>query len=94
MWYNTKLTTSAPEEYKSTVVPVMTPEQKFVYEIFVLLKIHVRDPARLSFSKTYVCSIEGDIKTELRRDKLETSMSNGPATCADDILATINEVYE
>ena len=65
-----------------------------IYEVFRLLKTHVTDDERGSFPINFVTSIKKDITTDLRRDVLERSMKEGPKTSADDILKSLNQVYE
>ena len=93
MWY----TNSFDEEFKrnnrKNVAPGMVPEKRLCYEIFRLLKTHVEDVTRVQFTKTYITSIKEDISVELRRDVLERSMHEAPSSPADDILKSLNQVY-
>jgi hypothetical protein len=72
----------------------MTPEKKMIYEVFRLLGTHVEDISRSSFPINFVTSIKDKITTDLRRDALERCMKEGPKTSADDILKSLNQVYE
>ena len=95
LWYTTRFKEPTGEDdYSSTVPPCMTPEKKLVYQVFGLLNTHVVNAERTSFSKTFVSSVKDQISVDLKREVLERSMSAAPATSADSILATLNQVYQ
>ena len=71
----------------------MTPEKQLCYEIFLLLKTHVHDESREKFERTYITSIQEKISVDLRRNVLERSMHEAPQSPADDILRSLNKVY-
>ena len=51
--------------------------------------------ARRTLHKTYVCdAVNGKITTVLKRDKLEGQINNGPETSADEILKTLDQIYD
>ena len=94
MWYTMSFKGDIPPNYTSTVAPTMSPEKMILYEVLTLLKTHVCDPTRLSITKTWVGSVKDDVTTDLKRNKLERQINDGPATSADSILASLEQVYE
>ena len=73
---------------------MMTPEKMLLYKVFVLLGTHVTYSARTEFGCTYILSIKTKITTDLRRQVLEKSMTQTMSCSADDVLATIDQVYK
>ena len=77
--------------YKEHVSPVMTPEKKYIYQIFILLNTHKLCDNRKTFPIDYILSVEDKINVELKRKTLERRMKENQMTSADEILAFINE---
>ena len=73
---------------------MMTPERKLVYQIFCLLETHLCDETRTSFHIDYVLTIKDGLCVDLTRETLERSMKESPATSADGILSTLNQVFD
>ena len=94
MWYTTRLKRDDDKSYNKSVAPCMTPEKRLLYKVFTLLRTHCCDNRQVSFSMNFITSIEKDLKTELKRSKLENSMRDNPITSANDILLTLSQVYQ
>ena len=92
-WYTTKFNGNVAADYTATVEPVMTPEKKLVYEVFRLLNTH-KQMGREQPSLLYVMSIKKDIKTDLRRKKLEGAMKDRSKAPVDEMLASLSTTYE
>ena len=88
MWFNTRWS-EAEKTYRKNVAPCMLPEKQLLYEVFKLLRTHIADKTRIKFTKTWVSSVSNDLTTKLRREVLERSMHESPATSADEILEDI-----
>ena len=81
-------------DYHSTVKPSVAPERKLIYQAFALLNTHVLDEKRTEFSMTYVTSIRQYLTVNLERTVLENSMKSAPVTSADEILASLDTIYQ
>ena len=57
------------------------------------MKTNVCDTSRVSITKTCVSLVKDDVTTDLKRNKLEKQIQDGPATSADGILASLEQVY-
>ena len=94
-WYTTNFKSEDKvPSYSSTVKPSMVPEKQLVYEVFALLKTHKYNPERKSFDIGYVSSVGKDVTVELKREVLERSMKESPATTADQLLASVSVTYK
>ena len=91
-WCTTAWNTTKACDYKKTVPPTMTPEKQAIYEILNLLETHI-DKGRPAFSAGYILSFKNSLTVDLRRNKLEQQMSDGPATSADGILMSLDQLY-
>ena len=69
----------------------MQREKQLLYEVFVLLGTHNKNPKRKSFPINYIEEIKQKISVDLRREVLEKSMKELPATSADNILESLND---
>ena len=92
-WYNNRTTGEVELNHGKSVEPRMTPEKKLVYQVFVLLQTHVVQQERNSFALDYVLSIREKLDIDLMRPGLEKDMTDAHQTSADDILASLDEVY-
>ena len=93
IWYTSNFEDITERNIRKNVAPKMTPEKQLCYEIFLLLKTHVHDESREKFERTYITSIQEKISVDLRRNVLERSMHEAPQSPADDILRSLNKVY-
>ena len=69
----------------------MTPEKKYIYQLFILLNTHQLCDQRSTFPINYVLSVADKIDVELKRASVERSMKENQKTSVDGILAYINE---
>ena len=94
LWFSTSFKGDVERDYNNHVQSMMTPERKLVYQIFCLLNTHICDPTRMFFHIDYVLSIKDRLSINLTRDTFERSMKQSPATSADGILSTLNQVFD
>ena len=52
----------------------MTPEKKYIYQIFILLDTHRIRDGRHTFPVDYILSVADKIDVELKREALERCM--------------------
>ena len=69
----------------------MTPEKKYIYQLFILLNTHKLYDKRSTFPINYILSIADKINPELKRAFLERCIKENQTPLAGDILAYINE---
>ena len=94
MWYTTQFKRNTDASYNKSVPPCMTPEKRLLYEVFTLLNTHHCDNRRVSLQINFITSIRSKLKTDLKRSKLDNAMKDNPSTSADNILATLSQVYQ
>ena len=93
-WYTVRFKLDREATYNRSVAPVMTPEKRVIYEIMTLMKSETEDSNR-QLHKSYVVErVDSKITTELKRTKLEGQINDCPATSADDMLKTLDQIYE
>ena len=93
LWFSTLFKGDVERDYNGNIASMMTPERRLVFQIFCLLNTHLVDAARNSFHLDYVLSIKDRLSVDLTRETLERSMKDAPATSADGILSTLNQVF-
>ncbi len=94
LWFSTSFKGDVERDYNNHVESMMTPERKLVYQFFCLLNTHICDPTRMFFHIDYVLSIKDRLSINLTRETFKRSMKEPPATSANGILSTLNQIFD
>ena len=92
LWYSISWKGNTHGNYSKSVPPSITHKKKLLYQVIVLLRIHLPNDTRSTFAITYESSIKILISIYLQQEVLECRMKYAPTTTADDILMSLNSV--